>query len=150
MADHVATVEWQSDGEYRTGRYSRAHVWTFDGGAKVPASSSPHVVPVPMSAPEAVDPEEALIAAASSCHMLSFLWVAHAAGLDISHYRDVAHGRMGKTESGGIGITRILLKPEITFAGRTPDKEELARLHEEAHEQCFIANSLRSEILVES
>lgn len=150
MADHVATVEWQSDGAYRTGRYSRAHVWTFDGGATVPASSSPHVVPAPMSDPAAVDPEEALIAAASSCHMLSFLWVAHAAGLDIISYRDVAHGQMGKNEGGGTAVARIILKPEIAFAGRTPDKEELARLHHEAHEICFVANSLRSEIVVES
>jgi organic hydroperoxide reductase OsmC/OhrA len=149
MAEHVATVEWHSGGGFREGRYSRAHSWSFDGGTVVPASASPHVVPPPMSDPAGVDPEEALIASVSSCHMLWFLHLARDAGLDVSSYRDEARGAMGKDERGRIAVTRIVLRPEIGFAGEAPDSETLARLHHEAHEKCFIANSLRTEIAVE-
>jgi organic hydroperoxide reductase OsmC/OhrA len=149
MADHVATIEWRSDGGFRDGRYSRAHRWTFDGGAVVTASASPHVVPAPMSDPAGVDPEEALVASASSCHMLWFLHLARDAGLDVAAYRDEARGSMGRDERGRMAVTRIVLRPRIDFAGEAPDAESLARLHHEAHEKCFIANSLRSEIVVE-
>jgi organic hydroperoxide reductase OsmC/OhrA len=150
MADHVATIEWRSDGGFREGRYSRAHRWTFDGGTVVPASASPHVVPAPMSDAAGVDPEEALVASVSSCHMLWFLHLARDAGLDVAAYRDQARGTMGKDERGAMAVTRIVLRPEIDFAGEAPDPATLAQLHHEAHEQCFIANSLRSEIVVES
>lgn len=149
MGDHRATIRWTSDGEFRSGNYSRAHEWSFDGGAVVPGSSSPAVVPEPMSDGSAVDPEEALIASASSCHMLWFLSLAQKAGLDVDSYRDEAVGAMGKDERGRVAITRITLRPEIVFAGPEPHREELAALHHEAHEKCFIANSLRSEIVVE-
>jgi organic hydroperoxide reductase OsmC/OhrA len=149
VAAHVATVEWRSDGGFREGRYSRAHRWTFDGGAIVTASASPHVVPAPMSDPAGVDPEEALVASVSSCHMLWFLHLARDSGLDIAAYRDEAVGTMGRDESGRMAVTRIVLRPEISFAGEAPDAETLARLHHEAHEKCFIANSLRTEIVVE-
>lgn len=149
MADHVATIEWRSDGGFREGRYSRAHRWTFDGGALVPASASPHVVPAPMSDPAGVDPEEALVASVSSCHMLWFLHLARDAGLDVAAYRDEARGTMGKDERGRMAVTRIVLRPEIDFAGDDPDSATLARLHHDAHEKCFIANSLRTEIVVE-
>ncbi|MFL6844002.1 MAG: OsmC family protein [Allosphingosinicella sp.] len=149
MADHRATVEWRSDGAFREGRYSRAHSWRFDGGAVVPASASPHVVAPPMSDPAGIDPEEALVASASSCHMLWFLHLAHDAGLDVAAYRDEASGTMGKDERGRMAITRIVLRPRIEFAGDPPDRATLDRLHHEAHEQCFIANSLRSEIALE-
>jgi organic hydroperoxide reductase OsmC/OhrA len=149
VADHVATIEWRSDGGFREGRYSRAHRWTFDGGAVVPASASPHVVAAPMSDPAGVDPEEALVASVSSCHMLWFLHLARDAGLDLTAYRDAARGTMGKDDRGRMAVTRIVLRPEIEFAGEAPGAEALARLHHEAHEKCFIANSLRTEIVLE-
>jgi organic hydroperoxide reductase OsmC/OhrA len=149
VGNHSATISWTSDGEFRSGRYSRSHEWSFDGGAMVSGSSSPSVVPEPMSDPSAVDPEEALIASASSCHMLWFLSLAQKAGFDVQSYRDEAVGTMGRDERGRIAITRISLRPEIAFSGPAPSDEEVARLHHEAHEKCFIANSLRSEIVVE-
>jgi organic hydroperoxide reductase OsmC/OhrA len=149
VAEHGAVIEWRSDGRFASGRYSRAHAWRFDGGAELKGSSSPHVVPTPMSDPAGVDPEEALIASASSCHMLWFLHVARDAGFDVASYRDAATGRMGKDERGRIAITRIVLRPEIAFAGEAPDAEALARLHHDAHEACFIANTLRCEVVVE-
>lgn len=149
MPDHVATVEWRSGGGFREGRYSRAHRWSFDGGAIVPASASPHVVPAPMSDPAGVDPEEALVASVSSCHMLWFLHLARDSGFDVAAYRDEARGQMGKGDRGRMAVTRIVLRPEIDFAGEAPGAEALARLHHEAHEKCFIANSLRTEIVVE-
>ncbi|HEX8468782.1 MAG TPA: OsmC family protein [Allosphingosinicella sp.] len=149
MPDYLATVDWRSDGGFREGRYSRAHSWSFDGGAVVPASASPHVVPGPMSDPAGVDPEEALVASVSSCHMLWFLHLARDAGLDVSGYRDEARGTMGKDDRGRMAMTRIVLRPEIAFEGGAPGDDLLARLHHEAHERCFIANSLRTEIVVE-
>ena len=146
MAEYRATVEWRSEGGFVEGRYSRAHQWRFDGGAVVPASASPQVVPAPFSDAAGVDPEEALIASASACHMLWFLHLARDSGLDVASYRDEARGTMGKDEQGRIAMTRIALKPEIAFAGRTPGAEELARLHHEAHDRCFIANSLKTRI----
>ncbi|HEV2079244.1 MAG TPA: OsmC family protein [Allosphingosinicella sp.] len=149
MGEHRATISWGSDGEFRSGRYSRAHEWRFDGGAVVRGSSSPSVVPEPMSDASAVDPEEALVASASSCHMLWFLSLAQQAGLDVRSYRDQAVGSIGRDERGRVAITRIALRPEIVFAARQPGKEELDALHHEAHDKCFIANSLRCEIVVE-
>jgi organic hydroperoxide reductase OsmC/OhrA len=150
MAKHDAVIEWRSDGNFASGRYSRAHEWRFDGGAVVRGSSSPSVVPLPMSDPAAVDPEEALVAAAASCHMLWFLSLAHGAGFEIESYRDEAQGTMGKDDRGRIVIELIRLKPAILFAGRQPSRDELDALHHEAHDRCFIANSLRSEIVVEA
>jgi organic hydroperoxide reductase OsmC/OhrA len=147
-AKYQATVSWTSDGEFTSGRYSRGHELSFDGGAVVRGSSSPHVVPLPLSDPAGVDPEEALIASVSACHMLWFLSLAQAAGLDVARYRDSATGTMGKDERGRIALTRIALDPQIDFNGREPSGEELARLHHEAHEKCFIANSLRTKISV--
>ncbi|MDB5723101.1 MAG: OsmC family peroxiredoxin, partial [Alphaproteobacteria bacterium] len=113
MAEHVATIEWRSDGGFVSGRYSRGHIWRFDGGTEVPASSSPHVVPLPMSDPAGVDPEEALVASASSCHLLWFLHVARDAGYEVASYSDAARGIMGKDEAGRIAIIRIVLRPTI-------------------------------------
>jgi organic hydroperoxide reductase OsmC/OhrA len=149
MAEHSAIVEWRSTGGFREGRYSRAHSLSFDGGAVVPGSSSPHVVAAPMSDPAGVDPEEALVASASACHMLWFLHLARDSGLDVAAYRDEARGTMGKDERGRMAMIRIMLRPEIEFAGERPAPDLLARLHHEAHERCFIANSLRTEIVVE-
>jgi organic hydroperoxide reductase OsmC/OhrA len=148
MAEHVATVEWSSDGAFASGRYSRGHAWQFDGGAEVRGSSSPLVVPVPMSDPAGVDPEEALIASASACHMLWFLHMARDAGLEVAHYRDAATGITGKDDRGRIAITRIVLKPAIEFVGQAPDAKALEKLHHAAHDQCFIANTLRCDVVV--
>ena len=150
MAEYCATVEWRCDGGFAQGRYSRAHQWRFDGGAIVPASASPHVVPPPLSDPAGVDPEEALVASASSCHMLWFLHLARDAGFEVADYRDEARGTMGRDSDGRMAMTRIALRPEIDFVGSAPDSDELARLHREAHERCFIANSLKTAIEVEA
>jgi organic hydroperoxide reductase OsmC/OhrA len=149
MAAHEVIIEWRADGGFVSGRYSRGHEWRFDGGAVVRGSSSPNVVPVPMSDPAGVDPEEALVASASSCHMLWFLHFARDSGFDVALYRDEASGTMGRDDRGRMAVTRIVLRPRIEFAGKRPEPDELARLHHEAHEICFIANSLRSEIVVE-
>lgn len=149
MATYRASVGWTSDGNFPSGTYSRAHELRFDGGAVVKGSSSPSVVPVPMSDPAGVDPEEALIASASACHMLWFLSLAQAAGLDIASYADEAVGTMGKDDRGRIALTRIILRPRIVFVGRQPVAAELDALHHEAHDKCFIANSLRTQIAVE-
>jgi organic hydroperoxide reductase OsmC/OhrA len=145
---HRATVEWRSDGKFASGSYSRRHEWRFDGGAKVIASSSPDVVQAPMSDPAGVDPEEALIASTSSCHMLWFLSLAQAEGIEIAYYRDEAEGVMGRVAPGKIGLIRITLRPEIGFDGAQPEAAALGRLHHQAHERCFIANSLKTEIVV--
>jgi organic hydroperoxide reductase OsmC/OhrA len=150
MAKHTATVEWTLNGEsFTQGRYSRAYTMTFDGGAQVPGSSSPSVVPLPWSDPNGVDPEEALIAAVSACHMLWFLHIARDAGFTVSHYRDEAEGTMGKNAEGRIAITRIALRPDIRFEGDAPDAARLQAMHDQAHHACFIANSLKSEVVVE-
>jgi len=149
MSRHLARLSWRSDGAFASGRYSRRHEWRFDGGARIAASASPDVVPEPMSDPAGVDPEEALVASAASCHMLWFLALAQQAGLDVAAYEDEAEGEMGRIAPGRMALTRIVLRPRIAFAGPAPAADELARLHREAHERCFIANSLRTEIVVE-
>jgi len=148
MSKHGARIEWRADGAFASGRYSRRHHWRFDGGAVVVGSASPDVVPVPMSDPEGVDPEEALVASVSSCHMLWFLSLAQAAGLDVASYDDDAEGEMGRIGPGRMALTRITLRPEITFAGAPPPDGQLEALHHQAHERCFIANSLTTEIIV--
>ena len=152
MTGHTfrATTAWQAEGDFAAGRYSRVHVWRFDGGVSVPASASPTNVPPPYSRDDAVDPEEAFVASLSSCHMLWFLYLAHKAGFTIISYEDEAEGTMGRIERGRQAFTRVVLRPRIVFDGRTPDKTELDDLHHRAHNLCFIANSVKSEIVVES
>ncbi len=150
MSVHRAELRWSAEGDFAAGNYSRRHEWRFDGGAVVTASSSPDVVPVPFSDPAGVDPEEALVAAISSCHMLWFLDLARRAGLDIASYADSAEGEMGRIEPGRMAMTRVTLKPRITFAGDQPDPSQIAALHERAHRSCFIANSLRTEVVINS
>jgi organic hydroperoxide reductase OsmC/OhrA len=150
MSRHIAEIAWQSDGGFADNSYSRRHVMRFDGGAEVAGSSSPDVVPLPMSDPAGVDPEEMLTASAAACHMLWFLSLAQAAGLDVASYADKAEAEMGRIAPGRIAITRITLRPRIAFAGPAPDRAKIDRLHHEAHERCFIANSLNCEIVVES
>lgn len=152
MSEHHAVVRWQrGSAEFTRGRYSRAHEWRFDGGAVVPASASPAVVRAPWSDPAGVDPEEALVAAVSSCHMLWFLSLAADRGFIVESYEDNAVGSMGRLPSGHEAVTDVVLRPRIVFAGeRRPDATEIAALHESAHEHCFIANSVKSAIRIEA
>lgn len=132
-------------------QYSRAHTWQFDGGATIPASASPHIVPVPWSDEAAVDPEEAFVASVASCHMLWFLHIALDAGFEPASYEDHAEGVMTKNEQGRLWISRVTLKPKIVWKGtRVPSAQELEQLHHRTHEECFIANSIRTEVVVES
>jgi organic hydroperoxide reductase OsmC/OhrA len=152
MSDHHARVLWQRDAAepFVDQRYSRRHSWHFDGGAVVAGSSSPSVVRLPFSDPSAVDPEEALVASVSSCHLLWFLSLAAEAGWCVDDYDDEAVGHLGRDERGRAAITRIVLRPRVRFGGdHRPDHAEVERLHHAAHEACFIANSLRSEIVCE-
>ena len=148
---HTALVRWDlGDHDFLGKRYSRAHTWTFDGGVVVPASSSPHVVAVPMSDARAVDPEEAFVAALSSCHMLWFLDIASRAGYAVDRYEDAADGHMGRNAAGKLVVDVVTLRPRTRFAGApVPDPAALAALHHEAHEECFLANSVRCEIRCE-
>lgn len=152
MSEFVAVISWQlgSDEPFVDQRYSRAHSWEFDGGVRVPASSSPHVVPLPYSVAEHVDPEEAFVASLSSCHMLTFLWLVARAGYRVESYRDQAVGVMEADERGRQSITRVTLRPRVVFGGeRQPSLVELERLHHQAHEECFIANSVRTVVTTE-
>jgi organic hydroperoxide reductase OsmC/OhrA len=153
MSHYVATIDWSltAPGEdFLKGRYSRAHTIAFDGGVMIPGSPSPSVVPAPWSDPAAVDPEELLVAALSNCHMLTFLHKAREAGYVVTAYRDEARGVMRKTPEGKIAVTRVTLRPEILFAGEAPDAAALDALHHAAHEDCFIASSVRTEVVVEA
>jgi organic hydroperoxide reductase OsmC/OhrA len=152
MHKYEAQISWKRNGaKFSDNRYSRGHEWKFDGGVSVPASSSPSVVPLPLSVAEAVDPEEALVAAASSCHMLSFLYLAAKKGFVVESYVDDAFGTMEKNSGGRLSMTRIILRPKIAFSPeRAPSAEELESLHHAAHEECFIANSIKSEVTVEA
>ena len=151
MHRYEARIAWQRNGaSFSNNRYSRGHEWSFDGGVKIPGSSSPISVPIPYSVAEAVDPEEALVAATSSCHMLWFLSLAAKRGFVVDSYVDEAFGVMEKNEAGKLAITRITLRPDIQFSGdKVPSPEDLKSLHHTAHEECFIANSLKSEVIVE-
>lgn len=151
MSKYNATISWERNGQkFTDNRYKRSHEWHFDGGEIVRASSSPDVVPIPLSDPSAVDPEEAFVASLSSCHMLWFLSIAAKRGFIVDHYRDEAEGLMEKDDSGKLAITMVTLHPEVSFvSGSAPGKRENADLHHAAHEKCFIANSVRTEISVE-
>lgn len=151
MAQYEAEIIWTRGGQDFLGkRYSRLHVWRFDGGVEVPASSSPHVVPVPMSDASAVDPEEAFIASLSSCHMLTFLAIAAKHKFCVDHYRDKAIGVMEKNSQGKWFVSLVTLKPEIVFSGEVlPTTQEIDAMHHDAHEECFIANSVKTTVRCE-
>ena len=151
MHSHTATVEWRrGDQVFTDRRYSRVHEWRFDGGAVVAGSPAPTSVAPPLSDPAAVDPEEALVAAVSSCHMLFFLAYAAKAGFVVDRYRDEAVAVMGRDERGKVAITAITLRPAVTFSGETrPDAAALADLHHRSHDHCYVANSLRGTVTVE-
>jgi organic hydroperoxide reductase OsmC/OhrA len=149
MASHTADVEWTlKDGEdFPNGRYSRGHTVHFDGGIEVTASASPHVVGK-WAVEQAVDPEEMLVAALASCHMLSFLHVARLAGFVVAAYRDHAKGTMSEIAPGRLAVTKVVLHPQIEWTGAIPDTATLDHMHHEAHEVCFIANSVKTEVTV--
>jgi organic hydroperoxide reductase OsmC/OhrA len=150
MASYTVAISWaRGDAAFSDGKYSRAHVWRFDGGIEVPASSSPLVIRPPLSAEAAVDPEEAFVAALSSCHMLWFLALARKAGLVVDRYEDHAVGTMAKDPNGRMAITEVFLRPVVAFAGQAPTEGALRELHDRAHQECFIANSVKSEVRVE-
>jgi organic hydroperoxide reductase OsmC/OhrA len=152
MSEYLAKISWQRNGAvFSDNQYSRAHTWSFDGGVSVPASSSPQVVPVPLSDPANVDPEEAFVATVSSCHMLWFLSIAVKKRFIVDRYVDSAIGIMEKNEQGQLAITQITLCPQIVFAGNNlPTNTQVDTIHELAHDNCFIANSIKTTIQVKS
>ncbi|MEM7020830.1 MAG: OsmC family protein [Pseudomonadota bacterium] len=148
--EYSAKVSWIRDAEepFTDNQYSRGHVWDFDGGVTVPASSSPHVVPLPYSVEANVDPEEAFIAALSSCHMLFFLSIAAKRKFVIDEYVDDAIGIMEKDEANKISMTKVTLRPKVSFSGdKQPTLAQLEKMHHQSHEQCFIANSVKTEVV---
>jgi len=149
MSKYFATVDWSRDeGDFLAGRYTRLHAVTFDGGVTVAGSASPHNVPLPYAVEAAVDPEELFVASLSTCHMLWVLDFARRAGLIVEAYVDPAEGVMGKDGDGKIAMLSVTLKPRITLAD--PSRAgELAHIHHQAHEACFIANSVKTEVRVE-
>lgn len=151
MAEFTADIRWERGAQdFLGGRYSRRHLMRFDGGAEVAGSSSPHSVPLPMSDATAVDPEEAFVASLASCHMLWFLAIAAKRKFCVDRYADAAVGVMAKNAQGKMAMTVVTLRPAVVFSGdRLPTREQLDQLHHEAHEECFIANSVRTEIRCE-
>ncbi|MFB2551934.1 OsmC family protein [Ensifer soli] len=150
MPVHVATVVWErgADEAFADGRFHRGHHWTFDGGLMVRASSSPAVIPRYSDA-SGIDPEEAFVASLSSCHMMSFLYVAGKRGLVVNRYSDTAEGLLSRTAEGQYWISRVVLRPLIVWEGDAPDEATIADLHDLAHRECFIAHSVRTEVSVE-
>src|SRR5262247_558692 len=147
MSEHKAKILWtHSQGDFLKGTYSREHSWTFDGGMTVPASSSPAAVRIPFSNPANIDPEEAFVASLSSCHMLTYLYIASRKGFEIASYEDDATGVMTKNERGIPWVSSVMLRPHIVYAGaKSPSPSEEAEMHHQAHEQCYIANSVKTE-----
>jgi organic hydroperoxide reductase OsmC/OhrA len=152
MSEHKSTIKWQrTSPDFLKGKYSREHTWTFDGGVIIPASSSPSVVPVPFSNPAHVDPEEAFVASISSCHMLTFLYLAAKQGFQIDSYEDEATGVLTKNEKGVPWMSLVTLNPKIIYSGdKLPTPADEKQLHHLAHEQCYIANSIKTEVSVNS
>ncbi|MCI0405644.1 MAG: OsmC family protein [candidate division Zixibacteria bacterium] len=152
MHRYEAKISWSRNGaKFLNQQYSRGHEWSFDGGIKISASASPQAVRAPLSVAEAIDPEEALVAAASSCHMLFFLSRASKQGFVVDSYVDEPFGMVEKNPQGKFAVTHITLRPKIQFSGeKRPTGSELSALHHAAHEECYIANSLKSEVTVEA
>lgn len=152
MSEHIAIVEWKrSQAKFTDNKYSREHTWKFDGGIEIAASASPFVVPIPYSNPTCVDPEEAFVASLSSCHMLFFLSIAAKRKFVVENYIDKAVGIMEKNENGRLAVTKVYLRPQVTFAlENLLTEEELENIHHEAHHNCFLANSVKTEIIIEA
>ena len=151
MTAYTATIRWArtAEGEFLKGQYSRAHSWEFDGGLTVPASPSPHIVPAPWNDPNGVDPEEAFVASLSSCHMLFFVDFARRAEFVVDSYTDEAEGVLEKRADGKMWMSRVTLHPQVTWGGDPPGEAAVADLHHRAHEACFIANSVTTEVTVQ-
>lgn len=151
MSEYTAIIKWRRDEQnFLDDSYSRGHIWEFDGGVSVPASASPHIVPLPKSVAENVDPEEAFVASLSSCHMLFFLSIAAKNGYIIDNYTDCAIGHLTKNGQGKHAMTKVILRPNILFSGdKRPTMQQQVKIHEQSHEQCFIANSVMTEVSVE-
>jgi organic hydroperoxide reductase OsmC/OhrA len=151
MSHYTAQILWQRDGQDFLGdRYSRRHLIRFDGGAELAGSSSPQTVPEPKSDPSAVDPEEAFVASLSSCHMLWFLSLAARGGFCVDRYTDNAQGLMARNAAGKMAMTQVTLRPEVAFSGeKRPTREQLDALHHKAHDECFIANSVTTDVRCE-
>ncbi len=150
MSEHRATIEWRLDGrEFAYPSYNRSHAWSFEGGIEVPAGAAPGNIPPSAAGPAGVDPEQAFVAAISSCHMLWFLHLACNRKLKVLRYRDEAVGLLEKGKDGKEAVTRVTLRPAVSFEGAPPSPEQFAQIHEKAHERCFIANSVKTEILLE-
>jgi organic hydroperoxide reductase OsmC/OhrA len=151
VSEYVVTVRWERSGQrFIDNRYRRAHTWTFDGGVEVPGSSSPSVVPLPYSEARAVDPEEAFVASLSSCHMLWFLSIAARRKFCVDSYVDEAQGVMARNAAGKMAMTQVTLRPQVVFVGDPlPTDDEIAAMHHEAHDECFIANSVTTEVRCE-
>lgn len=149
MSQYGATVKWQRQPSevFHDNQYSRGHEWQFDGGVTVPASESPHIVPLPLSVAENVDPEEAMIAALSSCHMLVFLSIAAKKRYVVESYEDQAIGTLAPNQEGKTALTQVVLRPKVIFSGeKQPSVEMLEKMHHQSHENCFIANSVKTEV----
>lgn len=152
MSHYTAVISWERNGAVFTdNKYSRVHRWAFDGGLDVPASASPHVVTPPLAIAEAVDPEEAFVAALSSCHMLWFLSLAAKQGFVVETYRDEATGVLARNGQGHMAMTEVTLRPHVTFAAdKRPSSAQHEGLHHEAHSLCYIANSITSDVRCEA
>ena len=151
MSTYTATIRWirTGDGDFAKGQYSRAHEWSFDGGLTVPAGPSPHIVPDPWGNPAGVDPEEAFVASLSSCHMLFFIDFARRGGFVVDAYEDEAEGVLEKRDDGKMWMSRVTLRPRVTWGGGGPNETAIADLHHRAHDACFIANSVTTEVVIE-
>jgi len=151
MSEYIAKIIWKRNGQtFIDSNYSRAHTWAFDGGLQVPASSSPHVIPPPLSNEANVDPEEAFVAALSSCHMLFFLSLTAKLGFIIDEYKDNAIGFMLKNAEGRLAMSKVILRPRIQYSGENrPSQEQIISLHDQSHELCFIANSVKTRVETE-
>ena len=150
MSEYKATIEWRrqsADFDYKT--YNRTHFLSFEGGIRVPATAAPANIPPSAAGAPGVDPEQAFVASLSSCHMLWFLHLASRAKFVVDRYVDEASGVLEKNATGDMAMTRVTLRPEVSYAGRKPNPEEHAKLHEDAHHKCFIANSVKTDVLIE-
>jgi organic hydroperoxide reductase OsmC/OhrA len=150
MAEHKAIITWNAgSGDFLKGQFTREHTWSFDGGLSVPASAAPSVVPPPLSNPEGVDPEEAFVASLSSCHMLTFLFLAYRKGIQVQKYEDEAVGEMAKGENGVPWVSRITLNPKVVYSGdKQPTRDEERQLHQQSHHYCYVANSIKAKVVV--
>jgi organic hydroperoxide reductase OsmC/OhrA len=151
MSEHTATIYWErGEADFLGGKFSRVHTWIFDGGARLEASAAPSVVPAAYTSASAVDPEEAFVASLASCHMLTFLYFAYKQGFQVDRYEDRPVGVLTKGPNGVPWVSSVTLHPQVVFGGeKRPTSQQYERLHHDAHEKCFIANSVKSEVTID-